>query len=778
MKVKTDKIINKREGLAKANNAKALSPSRLIKNNDISFGANYQKIISKGINSSTTYTNINKIASNIDDVLGDNFFTSTLQKANIAIENDRVSIKQPTLLTDIFETIKYPFVGLPLDLTNWALRGLKKTPFKKSAQALLDTNLLSKRAQKVEVEKSYNLARDILEKFSTSSTSTNIDKCSDKFREDIASGITKISKNYNSRDERTLNRAVTATVSALYSACDFYNISLLQKDDKEEAKKAQKARFKQEMTRMGLSAGMTFFTLGALERYVKNNVIANSLVIALSSLTSEVVSRVFNHTPLHPLTPEEAKKTAQKTAKNSAQKKTEKTKDTQQHQNNQEQNHLTFKNRFNDKNFIQFAQKDGTYTPLNHMTISNAKQLVDDIQSEDKNKKSKSIKTIVGLAFASASVLYLFNKIASGKYKNEWLKREWFIKYKDKINAFNSNTSPKLDENIKVIFDEIKEKDRKIQARSNFIRNSVTKKDKLINLDELKHSIEKLKTTKEGKTISTLLDEYLNHIDLLIKTGSTCVTAKEKRFLIPGVYDGVTKIVKMVYQIFSLPAAMLNGIADKYLFKNSSKAFNKVDKKININCDKLKQEVLELSHICKKHSNNPQKAIEQIKKNIRNFETGSETGELANISRTMVTCISTYFFVNDYRNKVLIESEGRDIQEAKEETKNRIAHKLSNFVINGTLMNLFNSIFKVPLNRSLVEASLIATTTEATNEFLVRKSICQPTRKMNSKQDILEYEEKQLNKKGLMGLWSKTFMKLTGKKTLTQKAGVNNNDKK
>ena len=178
-----------------------------------------------------------------------------------------------------------------------------------------------------------------------------------------------------------------------------------------------------------------------------------------------------------------------------------------------------------------------------------------------------------------------------------------------------------------------------------------------------------------------------------------------------------------------------------------------------------------------KETNN-ETIINTIKNRTRNVEIGAETSELANISRTMVTAFTTAFFVNDYRNSVLIESEGKDIEGAREETKERLLHKLSNFIINGTLMNTFNTIFKNPLNESLVKAALVAAGTETTNEFLVRKSICQPITKKHSKQEIIDYEERQLNKKGFMGWWSRTFKKLTGKKTLTQKAGINNDKKK
>ena len=221
-------------------------------------------------------------------------------------------------------------------------------------------------------------------------------------------------------------------------------------------------------------------------------------------------------------------------------------------------------------------------------------------------------------------------------------------------------------------------------------------------------------------------------------------------------------------------------------YKESDVLFKEVIQEANPDYSK---ELVQLALACKLNGNSklanlfnskPRKdstMVEIIKKRARNVEVGAETSELANISRTMVTAFTTYFFVNDYRNSVLIESGGKDTEGAREETKERLMHKLSNFIINGTLMNTFNTIFKSVLNRSLLGATAVAAATEATNEFLVRKSICQPIGKKKSRQDIIDYEEKQMNKKGFMGWWSRTFKKITGKKSLTQKAGINSGGK-
>ena len=283
-----------------------------------------------------------------------------------------------------------------------------------------------------------------------------------------------------------------------------------------------------------------------------------------------------------------------------------------------------------------------------------------------------------------------------------------------------------------------------------------------------------------GQKISNTLDIYLNHIQKLKDEGKNVVSSKVDIPVVSGLYSGITKIFNTVGTILTAPSRLLFACLNRD-YKDSNKLFDEVMQEVKPNYNK---ELVQLAHICeldkksKLHEifkSKPRKdstMINIIQKRARNVEVGAETSELANISRTMVTAITTYFFVNDYRNSVLIESGGKDTEGAKEETRERLMHKLSNFIINGTLMNTFNTIFKSVLNKSLLGATVVAAATETTNEFLVRKSICQPIGMKKSKQEIIDYEEKQMNKKGFMGWWSRTFKKITGKKSLTQKAGI------
>ena len=152
-------------------------------------------------------------------------------------------------------------------------------------------------------------------------------------------------------------------------------------------------------------------------------------------------------------------------------------------------------------------------------------------------------------------------------------------------------------------------------------------------------------------------------------------------------------------------------------------------------------------------------------------KTGKSTyknSSLAAISRPLVTLIASYFFVNDYRNEVLITSHGEDVEGANAVAKERVMHKVSNFFFNSLLMNLFNSVFETAYHGSLLGAGAVAAATEFTNENLIRKSIGVPTKKM-SRAEIQEHDRQNLERNDFWGKYFRFMSKLTGKKTISQK---------
>ncbi len=804
---------------------KSSTPLNRNLNKNISFKGDATEIFRKTVNkkgNEVSYDNIRKIVKNIDGVLGsDKFFSNTLVKAGLAtldengglVIDDVLTFKDATVFSDLFNTIAFPFAEMPIRIVNSVLR--------KMGRAQIETS----HVKKVDKDISYKLCRDVLDKFTSMSNADkvaeyfkvanvaqegdpnvlskiyNLGNCTEHFKDYVAYDVNKLYKGYKTRDERTLNRMATSTVSALYSANDFYNISMLQKDDKDDAKKAHNSRFKQEMTRMMLSAGMTFLTLGALDRIVKRNIMINAVVIAMSSLVSEVGSRLFSKTPLHPLTPEQAKKIAQQrkmaqgSQANSAQQNSasnasnaNNTKDVPFKGVNSKQNDL----------FLQFASKNGSFAPITSLVKSTAKEVNNDAKTKTVNtspkKKKLGLSQILGLAVFASSAFYITSRLLKGQFDAKMARKKLYEQpgVKDSIVDYLSDSSHPLPEKLLKDLDDITAEFKKKQNRYSFekkFKNKFLKYKTSFNVNELAEKVQELKVEKGGEEIISVLKEFEQNIATVISKadekgaklssdikkidGKVILEYKKDLPVLPGFYNGFTKVFKTVYQILSAPGMLVEMLLDKTIFKESEMAFDAVEmsrKKFTL--DDIKKELSALNDLVSKKNWSNLKKLDYIKRNTRSFETSAETGELANLSRTMVTAISTYFFVNDYTNKVLIESEGKDVEAAKEERKERLAHKVSNFIINGTLMNVFNSVFRFPLNRNLINATMIAAATETTNEFFVRKSICQPYHKMKSKQDIIDYENEQMDKKGFLGWWSRTFKKLTGKKSLTQKIGV------
>ncbi len=740
---------------------------------DLNFGANITQKLNKKT-AMVIFENANEMINRIDDTLGKGYFSQILKDANITFneKTNQITYKNRTIGQDLFKTAE-AIVDIPIRMFN--------TVAEKLHVEYKPDGFMQKWVERKKHQKAHDKALDIIEEFirptvdltdkqpflkrasdfirrpdRVDELEINTELCDKVFRNNASSNITKVKKDYESRDERALNRIVTATVSSLYAANDFYNISMLQKDDDKEAKKAHNKKLKQELRRMASSASLTFISLGALDRYTKKSVFWNAIVIAASTLISEVCSRLKSGYSLVPLTPEQAAKRAQKEAQKNTNKKQE-----------TKNNKVSFKSNLKDEKEIykNFVQKDGSLIAFNQV----AKNPEENNNTVAKKKKASILGIIAGLS-AIASVAYLISRALKGGFAYDKKKAEFFEKHKDEILKREVLSKATADELLE--YSEKYGKDKFAPFAG--IKKFITKKQVTVKKDELNKKITDLidYARKNGRSdVADILDNYLPQINDTFGDKAE-ITAKIEKPIQTGIYKGVTKIFDTLYTVLSAPAVGLC----KLLNMKNAKACKTFDKLLKQNAINYKEELAILSNICSRAKSDDE-ILDIIAKRVRNVEIGAETSDLANISRTMVTILTTYFFVNDYRNEVLIESGGKDVEGAQEEMKERLYHKISNFIINGTLMNTFNTIFINPLNKKLFNAAVIAGATETINEFLVRKSICQPILKKHSKQEIVDYEEKQLNKGGFMGWWSRTFRKLTGKKTLTQKAGINSNKK-
>ena len=671
-----------------------------------------KKIISAPKKNATQNIDFNELKRQADGLLGKGFFDETLDKAGWS---DTSKIKETTFLEDIGSTL--------LDIPGVVLDAANAITHKFNIQTKPD-GILGKRAKAQEAYEAKNLILNIVGQFDKSKGDEK------EFAKAIAKNINHTNPNYRTRDERVLNRLSTGFVSAYYAGNDFYNISMLKKDDKEEAEKSAKSRRKQEMSRMALNAGISFFTYGALDKYIKNSKIGTIASAGVSALFAEIVSRLMSGTPLKPLTPEEAKIRAQKGKK----EKLEKAPETKQQEAKKTQN---FKGNIDSQNniFKDFAKSDGTFAALDEMNKIEKKE-----EAKPKKKKSKFLRILAGASMLF-SAYYLLNNSS---------------KTSGMIKDFYKKTG--------------------LSSLKKFVK---TKKVE-IDMDKLKANLSDLQnaTTKDGKNLAQELgsdklletfSDMMNTLEAKGKVQNGKLETTKDRFIIAALYNGFAKMGNTIATILSIPGRIVKFGIDKVAQANGKAPVQKAPNPVS---SYTKSAVMLDKIIEQNKAKGAAETIKDITKNVQDVKAVElEMSDLASDCRTMVTAVSTFFFVNDYRNRVLLESEGKDIEGANAEVKERLAHKAFNFVFNGTLMNVFNKMFQPIINKSLIAAGAVAAATEFCNENLIRKSICSPAKKMESKQAIIDYDEKQTNRKGILGSYTKFFKKLTGKKSIVEKAG-------
>ena len=679
-----------------------------------------------------------KLRNVANTTLGENYVDNLMSKAKWS---DASQIKPNSLIKDLKDTL----IDIP-----WLLVDGYNSLAKKLNKSYTPKGIFASRVLHNEQAIAKDAMLNLVEVFKK----VNYDE--NAFTSKVAKNIANSSISYRTRDERSLTRLTTGLVSTIFTGTDFYNISILQKDDKKEAKKSAQNREKQEFSRYAMNAFFQFISLGAFDKYIKNSIPLTVLVSGATSLFTEVTSRLFTHTPLTPLTPEQAKHIAEKRRAKEAKKNNQEVKVNKE---NKQQNQPSFKANLNNQIvFKDFAKTDGSFASLNLQRENIKNQNQEQVQQQEaKPKKKSKLGKILGLCFAGFSAFYIFSRTSKG-----------------------SEVLAEISKTLKLAN----------------IKKALTTKKRYIDPNEL---IGKIDSVLKDDTVKTadgrkILEKYRNVLtgDDYTSGAIGKIEVEDGRLILGSIYSGFAKMGNTISAIFSLPGRLL---CDGY--KSLSKKFAPTKKVVINNLsgkeiadnsfrqappktvkhaypEEYNNGIEALDKLFKKYGNNHKKLLEEITKRARNTKANGGTNivDVAHYCRTIVTAISTYFFVNDYRNKVLIESDGKDIDGAREQTNERILHKLANFLINGTLMNLFNSIFKPIMNASIIAASGVSALTEFCNESLVRFSICSPKTRMGSRQELLEFNEKQEKQGGLKGAYVRTFKKLTGKKNIVEKSGV------
>ena len=661
-----------------------------------------------------------------------------------------VTFVEDGIVPKFLKSALYPFKNMWLDIACWALNGMsefKKVPaVSEFGSRALKSDILSNRMNSVNAEDLFcimqgafsdiaknektankvkdDLSRHIIEKGFKRPPVTTCDT-PQIILDNLIHAASNVKGNYKTADERTINRICTGMVSATMAGIDFYNISRMQNDDDALAKKSQKKRFKQESSRILMSAGMTFLTLGALSKYANANKYFALFTIAGTTLVSEILSRLLNGMPLRPLKPDEAKDFAYHKHEKEAKK---------QH-NEQTQNK---------GQSLLVEELPSVYNSFAKYLSVNEKSKETKFMGSDTNevKSENSLLSIKNIAIAAVVCLFAglgvsFARCRNAKFNN--FLKSVFDGMNDGYNMLTKRDFLVPSENIKVMLEHIKNKYGMREYADKFY-------DAIYNDDQYTEIIKNI----NGKDVA------------FIKLGKV-----DKKVIAPLI-KAITYPFGFLWGAIRLPvktlqAAFVQGSSDESSKIVSQdiiglyKVFDKAMKK------------LKSKEITNEEFDNFIKRKVLIAVENKTGKSAYKNSSLAAISRPFVTLIASYFFVNDYRNEVLITSQGKDVEGANAVAKERVMHKVSNFFFNSLLMNLFNSVFESAYHGSLIGAGAVAAATEFTNENLIRKSIGVPTHKMTRAQ-IEEHDRQNLERDDFWGKYFRFMSKLTGKKTISQKA--------
>lgn len=835
---------------------KALSPKFLnsvpthLSNSKLTFGGlNTNKIISASsenilgtksffakhfMEKGTVVSDYTKFVKETNVLVGDNFLKDRIEKFQslmgadssrfIQLKDNKLTIYDRNLAGKLLSGI-LDVAKLPIDILGAAIKGISKLPIIKGTKlsdTLNNISFIKKRTDE-------KAAMDLFYKIK------GIAALQDnpiKIRETILSvPAGNAVGNYNTKDERGLNRLSTGAVSSVFVGMDFYNLVMYEKNNKEEASKAAKKRRNRELMRIGINAFMTYSVLGALSSYANKSKAFACAAIASSALFAEVVTRLIAGTPLVPLTPEGAKKYNAKHHK-----------DKEPVDEPTENKNVSYDLNANADKAMNSSVFNIFSTPYSLVCEPISKK--DDSIKENKKKSPVTINrlaiTFIGITAANvlggiarskipkldSFVMEIQNKFANFYKKHS--SKDLIVDSKDLrklLEGFEGASMGSIKEAYARILDVSFTKDEAEKLLLNskggivniknsseifseaFKRTSKRITDKYIGLfsknnenvdysdvskklaDEIA-AISKLETFKKNvgmleshqkfKEISFEFDlknpDIIDGVEYFRMKNAVYNFGKIKETRTKILMDAVSYPFKAVKNILTAPGNLLKKLSGLSA-KKESKISNAAQKdsllipdigELYKNCSFMLKKYIS-GKISKEEFS---KYINNVNTKLLNTDTTPRYPQtaLASLSRNFVTLITSYFFINDFRNEVLIQSNGENTEKAKEVTNERIAHKVSNFVLNKFFMELFNNTFKKYYLGSLAGATAVATATELTNESCVRASIGVPIGNRDSREAIEEYERKHLEQKGIRGAYYRLMARLTGKKMLSEKA--------
>lgn len=718
------------------------------------------KHVTKGLklfSENNEYKNYKKIISLVDDKF-DLGMLSRLEDLKTTLpkrvfEKNGTSgtlvIKNKGVLPLVLDSMLYPVTKMPFEIADFVIENLRKLPKLKNSKVLkkaFDSNVLSTRRLTARKEDQINALKGVLEQVSGLQKKHTDSKILDKKIFELVQGFSDPKKgNYNTVHERALNRIVSGTIPAFYLANDAYNLSRYCDDNKDLADKEKKTRFNQELTRVGLTAYLQLVTLGGFTKLVNNTPWGAPLIATGTVLLSETSSRLGNGKPVGFISSEQAKKHNKKSGKNK----------TSTDENSTDKNFkylgVTFKSASPNKVFASFS---GLSVDVKNTSKS------DNNKKEGYENKSKkkdgdifnfnTLKKYVALSIAGGLALMSVKKISS-------------ISRIARKNAGKSSQYADI----------IEETSSKISKKyKNFFQ-----KDYLIKKDKFNSLMQKLKDGGAEKIAVGYEELAKGHTGEVMNLGK--VNKASKSFA-----DIFVNVGKFVWSAAALPFNMARNVAgfvtsgkkvSQNKFVKSFRNFLNIKQKpetVLKDTDILRRAVIKLSKESKKLDSKG--LAESAKKFYRasfNNQTKSSGSnvDLAKATKLVSSAATSAFLVTDNYNMVMLKSDGEDKKGANLKAKERVVQRISSLFYQMLFIDLFNTRFASTYHSSLMGMSAVTAVTTMCTENVSRASIGCPLGE-KSREQIVELEKKNAERKGFAGKYFKFMTKLTGKKTIAASA--------
>ncbi len=178
---------------------------------------------------------------------------------------------------------------------------------------IYNSKLFTNRREKLEADKIFNALEGLIAKSGIPSLN-KVSKAgydarvkSSEVTDMYGKLLSSLKGHYSTESERAWNRIATGLVSGVFASRDFYNITRMHEDSHEDAKKAQKKRFKQDLTRTAINTSLLYGTMGVLSKHANGKKHLATAILVGTTLITEITARLLNKIHILPLTVEQAK---------------------------------------------------------------------------------------------------------------------------------------------------------------------------------------------------------------------------------------------------------------------------------------------------------------------------------------------------------------------------------------------------------------------------------------------------------------------------------------